>query len=93
MLDKLNVENLDPKHIEKAYVLLKEYCDNNGHNVIDFVSNKENIKPASEYIHSQLGWLERKILSSNSIENLINKNIDFIITKAKEFTSKKPSLK
>lgn len=92
MLDKyLKPENLDPKHIETAYDLLKEYCDKNGFNVVEFVSNSSNIRPAAEHIHKELPFAYRMLLSKDKIENIITTNIEFIKEKAQEFS--KPSNK
>ena len=90
MLDKfLKPENLDPKHIETAYILLKDYCDKQKVDVVEFVSNQENIRPAAEYIHKELPFAYRMILSKDKIENIINTNIDFIKNKAQELTQSK----
>ena len=76
MLDKyLKPENLDPKHIETAYELLKEYCDKKGVNVVDFVCDSKNIRPAAEHIHKELPFTYRMLLSKDKIENIILTNI------------------
>lgn len=95
MLDKyLKPENLDPKHIETAYDLLKDYCDKKGVDVVEFVCNPSNIRPAAEHIHKELPFTYRMVLSKDRIENLISTNIEFIKTKAEEFkNSNKPKLK
>lgn len=94
MLDKyLKPENLDPKHIETAYELLKEYCDKNGFEVVKFVSNPENIRPAAEHIHKELPMAYRWVLSKDKIENIITTNIDFIKEKAQEFSKTTNKLK
>lgn len=90
----LKPENLDPKHIETAYELLKDYCDKKGVDVVDFVCDSKNIRPAAEHIHKELPFTYRMVLSKDRIENLITTNIDFIKTKAQEFNnSNKPKLK
>lgn len=87
MLDKyFKPENIDPKHIETAYELLKQYCEEKGVNVVKFVSEPQNIRPAAEYIHKELSFAYRMILSKDKIENIILTNIDFIKEKAKEFS-------
>lgn len=87
MFDKyLKPENLDSKHIETAYELLKEYCDKNGFNVIDFVCDSKNIRPAAEHIHKELPFAYRIVLSKDKIENIINSNIDFIKQKTQELS-------
>lgn len=94
MLDKyLKPENLDPKHIETAYELLKEYCDKQGVNVVDFVCDSKNIRPAAEHIHKELPMTYRWVLSKDKIENIILTNIEFIKTKAQELNTSKPSSK
>lgn len=94
MLDKyLKPENLDPKHIETAYELLKQYCEQQGVNVVDFVSESKNIRPAAEHIHKELSFAYRMILSKDKIENIILTNIDFIKEKAKELTIPAKKLK
>ena len=86
MLDKyLKPENLDPKHIEVAYDLLKEYCDEKGVDVESFVCNPDNIRPAAEHIHKELPFVYRMVLSKDRVENLILTNIEFIKSKASEF--------
>lgn len=75
----------NPEYIEQAYTLLKEYCVNNNLNILEFVKNKDNIKPASEYIHKELPMAVRWVLKKDKIEDLILQNLDFIQTKAKEF--------
>lgn len=94
MLDKyLKPENLNPKHIETAYELLKKYCDEQKVNVVDFVSEPKNIRPAAEHIHKELPFAYRMVLSKDKIENIICTNIEFIKTKAQEFTSPSKKLK
>jgi hypothetical protein len=89
----LKAENLNPEHIETAYKLLKQYCDKKSVDVLTFVSDSANIKPASEYIHKELSFAYRMILSKDRIEKLIFDNIDFIKNKAKELHSPLPKNK
>lgn len=94
MLDKyLNPENLDPKHIETAYELLKEYCDKNGLDVVKFVSDPANIRPAAEHINKELPRVYRWVLTTDKLENIITSNIDFIKQKAQEFSTPASKLK
>lgn len=86
MLDKyLKPENLDPKHIETAYELLKSYCEKKNVDIVEFVSDSTNIRPAAEHIHKELSFAYRMLLSKDRIENIISTNIDFIKNKAQEF--------
>lgn len=74
----------DPEQITKAYNLLKEYCDDSNINLVDFINNKDNIKPAAEYIHKELPFAVRMVLKKDKIEKLLIDNLDFIQAKAKE---------
>jgi hypothetical protein len=94
MLDKyLNPENINPKHIETAYELLKKYCEKQGVNVVDFVCNPTNIRPAAEYIYKELPFQYKIMLSKDKIENIITNNIEFIKQKVQEFSKISTKLK
>lgn len=86
MFDKDDVKK---EHIEKAYELLKNYCEQNKIDMLKFVKNKENIKQASEHIHSQLNFALRLVLKPVKIESTILENHDFIVAKVKEYSKKK----
>jgi hypothetical protein len=81
-------ENVKEEHIEEAYKLLKQYCDENKLDMLKFVDDKENINKASEHIHKQLNFAMRLILKPAKIANLINDNHEWIVTKVKEYSDK-----
>lgn len=76
---------VDPKHIEEAYNMLKDYCDKNNQNLLEFVKNQENIAPAAATIHKELPVAIRLVLKKEKIAKLITDNLDFIQAKAQEF--------
>ena len=83
-----NKNNVKEEHIEEAYKLLKQYCDQNKFDMLEFVSNKSNIKQASEHIHKQLNFAMRMILKPTKIETLITENHDWIVAKVNEYSTK-----
>lgn len=85
MIEKKNIKE---EHIEEAYKLLKEYCEENKLELIAFVENKGNIKNASEYIHKRLNFALRLILKPTKIEKMIVDNHDWIVAKAHEYHKK-----
>jgi hypothetical protein len=81
-------DNVKEEHIEEAFSLLKQYCEQNKLDMLKFVSEKTNIKEASEHIHKQLNFAVRMILKPAKIESLITDNHDWIIAKVKEYSKK-----
>lgn len=84
----LKAENLEPETIKKAYLYLKEYCDENKTTVKKLLKDTKNIEPAAIYIHSKLSFTLRMILNKEKIQKLIIDNYDFIKTEAKKLESK-----
>lgn len=76
---------VDPKHIEEAYNMLKDYCEKNNQNLLEFVKNKDNIAPAAATIHKELPMAIRLVLKKDKIADLITNNLPFIQAKAEEF--------
>ncbi len=81
-------DDVKEEHIEEAYKLLKQYCDQNKLDMLKFVKDKGNIKQASEHIHKQLNFAMRLVLKPAKIESLITENHDFIVAKVKEYSKK-----
>jgi hypothetical protein len=81
-------EKVKEEHIEEAYKLLKQYCDENKLDMLKFVNNKENINAASEHIYKQLNFAMRLILKPAKIASLINDNHEWIVAKVKEYSNK-----
>lgn len=81
MIDKNDVSD---EQIDMAYGYLSEYCEKNNLDLIDFVSNPENIDMASEYIHKQLNFALRLVLRPKIIASLIKNNHEWIIEKARQ---------
>ena len=84
----ISKDNVKEEHIEEAYKLLKEYCLENKHDLIDFVSNKENIKNASTHIHKKLNFALRLLIKPAKIESMINENHEWIVEKTKTMAAK-----
>ena len=57
--------------------------------VVEFVTNKSNVEPASEYIHKQLPFAVRLVLIPKKIAKMIEDNHNFIVAKAKEYSENK----
>lgn len=88
MFDKyLNIDatQVDEETVKKAYTMLKEYCDENNLNIVEFVSNKDNIAPGAEHIHKNLPFATRMLVKKERIEKMIVDNLGFIQEKAQEF--------
>ena len=85
----IEAKNVNPEHIETAYKLVQEYCENNKLDVVEFVTNKSNVEPASEYIHKQLPFAVRLVLKPKKIAKMIEDNHNFIVAKAKEYSENK----
>lgn len=88
MFDKyLNIDatQVDDETVKKAYTMLKEYCDENNLNIVEFVSNKDNIAPGAEHIHKNLPFATRMLVKKEKIEKMIVDNLTFIQEKAQEF--------
>lgn len=83
-LSMTDASTAKPEHIEEAYKMLKQYCEDENLDMVKFVSQKENIRPAAEHIHKQLPFAVRLILKKDKIENLIIDNLEFIQAKTKE---------
>jgi hypothetical protein len=80
--------DIKQEHIDQAFELLSSYCKEQNLNLIDFIQNKKNIKPASKEIHSKLPWALKFLLHADTIENMITENHDWIVEKAKEQSKK-----
>ena len=89
MFDKFDKDDVKEEHIEKAYELLKKYCEENNENLLKFVKNKKNIAQASEQIHKELNFAMRLILKPAKIEALILDNHEWIVAKVKEVSKKR----
>jgi hypothetical protein len=85
----IEAKNVNPEHIETAYKLVQEYCEKNKLDVVEFVTNKSNVEPASEYIHKQLPFAVRLVLKPKKIAKMIEDNHNFIVAKAKEYSENK----
>ena len=83
-LNMTDASKASPEHIELAYNSLKEYCKEKDLDMLEFISNKENIRPAAEHIHKELPFAVRMIVKKDKIEKLIIDNLDFIQTKTVE---------
>ena len=79
----LNMGEYNP--LERNYV----YQHNNKLDVVEFVTNKSNVEPASEYIHKQLPFAVRLVLKPKKIAKMIEDNHNFIVAKAKEYSENK----
>ena len=84
----LSKENISEEQIKTAYELLKEYCEKSNIDVVEFVSDKTNIKKASEEIHKELNFALRLILKPAKIEKMIIDNYDWILAQAKRLNKK-----
>ncbi len=84
ILNKLVEANMSDENILKAYHQLKEYCQENSLDMLDFVSNKENIGNAAETIHGKLGFMQRKLVSIDDIKGVLESQYEFIVEKTKE---------
>lgn len=80
----INPKNIDEETLEKAYQMVKEYCDKKGVSVRDFVHNEASIPEAAVEINKGLPFIQRKLLSVSTIESLIRNNIDFIREQAEK---------
>lgn len=88
-LQMTDATKADPEHIDLAYNHLQKYCNDNKLDIIDFVNDSNNIPVAANYVHKQLSFPIKLIMSERKLESLIEKNIDFIRNKAKELNEKK----
>lgn len=88
MFENLNTNSIKPEHIQVAYDHLKAYCDEKKISVVDFVNNANNIPDAVAYIHKQLPFAYRMLLSKEKLNTLIQTNLEFIKDKAKELSGK-----
>lgn len=86
MFENLNTNSIKTEHIQMAYDQLKVYCDEKKVSVVDFVSNTSNIPEAVAYIHKQLPFTYRMLLSKEKLNTLIQTNLEFIKDKAKELS-------
>ena len=84
-----SLTTINPEHIETAYKLVQEYCEKNKLDVVEFVTNKSNVEPASEYIHKQLPFAVRLVLKPKKMAKMIEDNHNFIVAKAKEYSENK----
>jgi hypothetical protein len=83
-LNITDASKASPEHIDMAYNSLKDYCKENNLDLVEFIKNTDNIKPAAEHIHKELPFAARMILKKDKIEKLIYENLDFIQAKAQE---------
>lgn len=87
-LSMTDASKASPEHIEEAYKLLKKYCDDSNLDMLNFVNNPENIKPAAEHIHKELPMAVRWVLKKEKVESLIMDNLEFIKSKTQELYDK-----
>lgn len=80
----LKAENLDESTLQKAFEMVKDYCEKKGVNVKDFVHQESSISEAATEIHKGLPFLQRKLMSVKMVESLIRDNIDFIRQQAEK---------
>lgn len=85
MIEKfMNKDKLTPEQIDMAYAKIKEHCDENNLDVLDFVKDESNIPLASQKIQSQLPFAMRLVVKPKHLEEAIRNNLDFIINVATE---------
>lgn len=85
MLDKfINKDTVTPEQIDMAYSKLKEYCDENGHDLIPFIKDESNIPLAAEKIQAKLPFAMKMFIKPKHLEEAIRENLDFIIQIATE---------
>ena len=87
-LSMTDASKASPEHIEEAYKLLKKYCEDSNLDMLKFVNDPQNIKPAAEHIHKELPMAVRWVLKKDKIESLILDNLDFIKAKTQELYEK-----
>ncbi len=78
----INKNDISKEHIDKAYDMVKEYCDGKNISVMDFVNNEQNIPMAAKEIHGKLNFVMKMAMRPAMIESLIKDNIDFIRAEA-----------
>lgn len=74
------------EHYKTALDFVQEQCKAQGVCMEDFMKNKDNIPGVAKSIHSQLGFIQRKVVKENLIKELIEENYSFIIDKFNELT-------
>lgn len=85
MLEKfIDKDNLTPEHMDMAYSKIKEYCEENNIDVLQFVKDESNIPLAAKTIQSKIPFAMRLIVKPKHLEEAIKNNIDFIIELATE---------
>jgi hypothetical protein len=83
-----NPDSIPTEFLEQAYEKLKEYCDEQGVDVLEFVKDPGNIPEASSHIYKQLPFALKFMFKENKIADLISDNLEFIQNKAEEFKNK-----